>query len=135
MTIIDALTADSALQIVVRDQYVNDTQIQHYFEMADVVLALYQRHVGSSGILIRAAAAGKPVLASDYGLMGEWVRQSKLGFTINSEQPSQITEAIGAFLGSGQVNNFDLTSATQFADLHTASHFVQVLNWKLHIRS
>lgn len=127
LRLIAALTADSALQIVVRDQYVNDAQIQCYFELADVVLALYQRHVGSSGILIRAAAAGKPVLASDYGLMGELVRQHKLGRTVDSTDPLVIANHISHLFCQPPEAMFDRIEAAQFATKNSASAFMHVL--------
>ncbi|MCA1994989.1 MAG: glycosyltransferase, partial [Coleofasciculus sp. S288] len=63
------------VQIIPRYEFISDREMQAYFQLTDVVLAPYQRHVGMSGILLLAAAAEKPVLSSDYGLMGELVRQ------------------------------------------------------------
>lgn len=81
-------------RVIVRDEFVSDDEASLYFLVADIVLAVYQRHIGSSGILLRAAAALKPVLASDYGLMGELVRRHALGLTIDSSKPAEIARGM-----------------------------------------
>jgi glycosyltransferase involved in cell wall biosynthesis len=125
---IDAITSHSAVQIVVCDDFIQDTQIQAYFESADVVLALYQRHVGMIAILVRAAAAGKPVLASDYGLMGELVCRHQLGLAVDTTDPGAIVAGLVRFLG-GQQPNFDQSAASHFAAANRPEQFVQCL-WR-----
>ena len=51
-----------------------------------------------SGILNRAAAAQKPVLSSDYGLMGEITRRYQLGITVDSSNPHEIAKGLSKFL-------------------------------------
>ena len=62
------------------DRYVSKEEEQACFAAADVVPLPYIRHFGSSGVLALAAAAGKPVVASDDGLIARRVRQRNLGF-------------------------------------------------------
>jgi glycosyltransferase involved in cell wall biosynthesis len=124
---IDTITQDSAVQIVVCDDFVPDTQIQAYFDIADLVLALYQRHVGMSAILVRAAAAGKPVLASDYGLMGELVQRHQLGFVVDSSDATAIATKVRHFFEQPTVSSFVPTAAVNFARENSAAAFVQLL--------
>jgi len=49
------------------------------FSATDAVLLPYIHHYGSSGVLSRAAAAGKLVIASDEGLLARRVRDHGLG--------------------------------------------------------
>lgn len=124
---IAALQQNSSLQIIIQDRFVHDKEIQRYFAVADIILALYQRHVGSSGILLQAAAAGKPVLASNYGLMGELVRQHQLGAVIDSTNSAQIAEAMRKFLKGDPIQSFDCESATQFAQTNSVQRFTEVI--------
>jgi glycosyltransferase involved in cell wall biosynthesis len=126
-TAIATLHQASSLQIVLRDQFIVDDAIQSYFAPADLVLALYQRHVGMSAILVRAAAAGKPVLASDYGLMGRIVAEHRLGLTVDSTQPYQIVEGLQAFLRNGQGAIFDEQTMAKFAQQNSAQHFAETI--------
>jgi len=116
-----------AVKIILRNQFVAEEEVPLYFDIADVVLAPYQRHVGMSGILLWAAALGKPLLASDYGLMGELVRQRSLGITVDSTQASEIAQGVSAFLAGEPREMFDSQSAAQFARENSAERFARVV--------
>ncbi|MGB0383284.1 MAG: glycosyltransferase [Ardenticatenaceae bacterium] len=115
------------IQLILRNQFVAEEEVPLYFDIADVVLAPYQRHVGMSGILLWAAALRKPVLTSDYGLMGELVRQRSLGISVDSTQASEITKGISAFLAGEAREMFDSESAAQFARENSAEAFAGVV--------
>jgi glycosyltransferase involved in cell wall biosynthesis len=95
------------VQIIVRDQFIPEQEVQLYFQVANVILAPYQRHVGMSGILLLAAAAQKPVLASDYGLMGKIVREHQLGLTVDSASPLELASKLQQLIDTppNQVGN------------------------------
>lgn len=124
---IEEVGNESKIQIALCDYFVKGEDIQSYFEMADVVLALYQQHVGSSGILLWAAAAGKPVLASDYGLMGELVRQYELGVALDSTKVHTVMLGIEAFLKGELSEKFDIGSARTWAKKNSAEHFAETI--------
>ena len=126
---IKEMTQQLPIQIVVHNEFVAEADVPAYFMLADVVLASYQQHVGSSGILLWAAAAGKPVLASEYGLIGELVRHHHLGVTVDSTQPREIAQGIKAFLTNNPDTLFSRPAAGQFATANSAKHFAQTV-WK-----
>jgi glycosyltransferase involved in cell wall biosynthesis len=121
-TSIATISATLPIQIVHQHRFVPDPEIQSYFQIADVVLAPYQRHIGMSAILVRAAAAQKPVLASNFGLMGEVVRHYRLGLAIDSTRPDEIAQGIGALLESSQEVG-DRALMQQFAAQNVATQF------------
>jgi glycosyltransferase involved in cell wall biosynthesis len=88
------LSRESSAQLIIHHEFVPESDVQTYFHLADLVLAPYQNHAGMSGILIWAAVAQKPVLSSDYGLMGELVRRYQLGLTVDSTQPTEIAKGL-----------------------------------------
>jgi glycosyltransferase involved in cell wall biosynthesis len=95
---ITEIRAAHPVQLIECYEFISEQEVSTYFQLADVILAPYQRHVGMSGILLLAAAAAKPVLSSDYGLMGELVRKYHLGLAIDSSQPTEIATAISHYL-------------------------------------
>jgi glycosyltransferase involved in cell wall biosynthesis len=95
---VDSLCRRYPIQIIRHYNFVPDSEIPFYFHLSDIILATYQRHVGMSGILIWAASTGKPVISSDYGLMGETVKQHQLGTVLNAADPKQIAEGIQSFI-------------------------------------
>ncbi len=61
------------------DRYVTATETEQLFAAAHYVLLPYLGHFGHSGVQAFAAAAGKPVIASEQNLLGRLVRQHDLG--------------------------------------------------------
>ena len=115
------------VQILVVDQFVPDHEIQPYFQLADVILAPYQRHVGMSAILVRAAAAQKPTLAANYGLMGEITRRYQLGLTVDSTQPSAIATALATLLTMALPDVGDRAKMQAFAAQNSAYQFASTI--------
>jgi glycosyltransferase involved in cell wall biosynthesis len=115
------------IQIVGSHQFVIDRDIQPYFQLADVVLAPYQRHVGMSAILVRAAAAQKPVLASNYGLMGEITRHHQLGVAVDSTDPPSIAGGMSFLLQTPLEQVGDRQKMQMFAAQNSAQRFANVI--------
>jgi hypothetical protein len=86
----------------------------------------YQRHVGSSGVLIRAAQAGRPVIASDYGLVGAWTRKNQLGAAVNCEISAELVHCIVAASERG-VPGYDAAASGSFAQAFAKSEFARLL--------
>lgn len=114
------------IQIIRHYSFVPDSEIPFYFQLSDVILATYQRHVGMSGILIWAASTGKPVISSDYGLMGELVRQYQLGITLNSTDPEQITKGVQLFLNE-EYDPMCMNVAKSFARKNSHGNFSKLI--------
>jgi glycosyltransferase involved in cell wall biosynthesis len=121
------LSQSSSVQIITQDQFIPDHKIQPYFYIADVVLAPYQRHIGMSGILVRAAASQTPVLSSNYGLMGEITRRYQLGLTVDSTRPEEIAKGITQFLIDSPTNYGDRAKMRSFAEQNSADQFANVI--------
>ena len=67
------------LWLRIEDRWLNRAELAVLVERSDVVPAPYQRFVGSSGVLMWAARAGRPVLAQEYGLVGRLTQDHHLG--------------------------------------------------------
>jgi len=76
------------------DRYVSDSEQELCFCASDVVLLPYINHFGSSGVLSLAAAAGKIVIASDSDLLGQRVRDHRLGICFSSGNSSALSNAM-----------------------------------------
>ncbi|MBE9028905.1 glycosyltransferase [filamentous cyanobacterium LEGE 11480] len=113
----------TAVQIVVRDHFVPDQDVQTYFQLADFILAPYQRHVGMSGIVLQAAAARKPVLASDYGLIGQIVSDNNLGYLVDSSSPSAIAQLMTQCVSQLDARPYDFESSAMLIQQHDAKEF------------
>ena len=124
---LDILKKSSRVQIVKALRFVSDTEMINLFSASDLILLPYQRHAGSSGILVRAAQAGKPVLGSNYGLIGRYIRDFGLGIEVESSRPDDIASGMSQWLESPQNFPFDTIKASTFGDHHTAEGFSEVI--------
>jgi glycosyltransferase involved in cell wall biosynthesis len=113
-------------RLKVLDNFVSEADVQSYFAAADIVLAPYPRHVGMSAVIIRAAAAEKPVVASAFGLMGALVKAHRLGLAVDAREPAAIAEAIleikqhaGTLTSTAEMKNL--------AQAHRTEHFAQAI--------
>lgn len=124
---IEELLQSHPVQIIVRDEFIPEEEIQLYFQSADVILAPYQRHVGMSGIAVLAAAAQKPLLISNFGLMGELARRWQLGLTVDSIDPAEIAKGLTQFLEKDSDKLCDRAQMKAFAEQNSAESFANVI--------
>ena len=76
------------------NRYVSVAEEKNCFAASDVVLLPYLDHFGTSGVLSRAMAAGKPVIVSDEQLLGRLTREQGLGLRFPSGDVKQLREKI-----------------------------------------
>jgi glycosyltransferase involved in cell wall biosynthesis len=87
-------------RLLTRFEFVPEHDADLYFRAADVVVLPYRRAFdGTSGVLQRAAAAGKTVIASDVGDVGPAAREAGLGIVVPPESPQALAGAMQDFLG------------------------------------
>lgn len=78
----------------VLNYYVSAEEENLCFSACDYVAMPYLSHYGSSGILSRAAASGKAVIASDYHLLGYLVKTYQLGLIFENENVNSLKEIL-----------------------------------------
>ena len=115
------------LWLRIDDRRLDRGELTALVRQSDVVLAPYQRFVGSSGVLLWAALNGRPVLAQDYGLVGRLTREHKLGLSVDACAPSKIGRGIGLMVTEGAGQFFDAQSALRFAAAQTPSRFASLV--------
>ncbi|MAM55919.1 MAG: hypothetical protein CMN25_01120 [Salinicola sp.] len=81
-----------AIELV--DRFVSDSELAQEVVDCDVVLAPYQNHVGSSGVVFWAAAAGKPLIAQRTGLIGYQVERHGLGTAVDTTDAAALAAAL-----------------------------------------
>ena len=76
------------------NRHITSAEEELFFCAADAVALAYHGHYGSSGVLARAAAARRWVIASDEGLVGHRVRANNLGFTFKTGDVDALRETL-----------------------------------------
>lgn len=126
-TLVQQLRNEKPIQIIEQYEFIPNRLSSAYFQLADVVLAPYQHHVGMSGILLTAAAAGKPILSSCYGLMGQLTRIYELGLTVEAQFPEAIARGIGQCLSRPAQTLCDPNRQKALVEQHDPEHFSQTI--------
>jgi glycosyltransferase involved in cell wall biosynthesis len=131
---IESTCQSTSADVQIHPGRVPDDQIQRMIASFDLVSLLYQsEHIGSSGVLIRAAAAGVPVMATQKGLVGHYVTEHHLGMTVDAERPEAIQKALQSWLEDGDLV-FDVKSAQAFASMHTPESYARTIYQELRAR-
>ena len=117
----------TGMQVLSRPGYAEDSLVPLAFAAADVVLAPYQRHAGMSGVLLLAAAHGKPVLSQSYGLMGRLTREHGLGLAVDTGDVGALAEALRTCLARPPEELGDRRGMRALADRHRPDRFARTL--------
>jgi glycosyltransferase involved in cell wall biosynthesis len=120
-------------RLIIIDQYLSHEWFCLGLNAADVICAPYPRHVGSSGIVVRAAAIGKPILASDYGWVGAVVPTFGLGGTCPVSNLDRFSNEIRNSLDNAA--SFRQTDeGYRFVRFHTISNFIAHITARFRVR-
>lgn len=99
--------------------YLSDEEEDLAFSASDVVWVGYRNHFGMSGVLVQAARAGRPVIATDEGLIGWLARMHRTGVLTPLTDPNLIASAVVSCLNDFAADpSFSESVATAFID-HT----------------
>lgn len=108
-------------------RFVTSGEIDIAIENSDLVLVPYRGFKGSSGILIRAAHFGKPVISTNDGLMAYFVGLHKLGAAIDVGDPTVFGNCLKSYMETGLMEGFDPLKARRYADESAPELFVRGL--------
>jgi glycosyltransferase involved in cell wall biosynthesis len=112
----------AAGRICLMDGYLDEVESTLSMLALDVVCTPYPWHIGSSGIVVRAAAAGRPIVASDIGWLGFVTRRFGLGQLCNVHDRDAFVSVIESSLDGA--SRFNLPAIGQrFTKFHTAENF------------
>jgi glycosyltransferase involved in cell wall biosynthesis len=121
----------SSGRVVVVDRVLGDDELPAAVAALDLVCAPHPAHIGSSGVVVRAARAGRPLLASSFGWIGRTVERFALGRTCTVRDRAAFARAITASLD--EASRFEPGPAAQrFCTFHTADNFR--LAWTARLR-
>lgn len=83
-------------RMVLIDRFISSAEETLLFSSADVIWLGYQGHFTSSGVLVQAAAAEKPVIACGEGLIGWRTKRYEAGVCVDICEPLAVCAALAA---------------------------------------
>lgn len=109
-------------RIVILDRHLPIDQLMLAILAADLVCVPYPNHIGSASILIRAAAAQRPVLSSTFGWVGHVTARFGLGWSCDVLQDDALGRALEPALDRA-ASWHRSERGRRFADFHSVANF------------
>lgn len=109
------------------DRFLPENELTTWISQADVILAPYQRAMGSSGVVLWACALEKPILTQDYGLIGAYVRDHGLGHTVDTTSPASIAQGISRFVSAPNGVGVSCPSSAELMARHHPDRFAETI--------
>jgi glycosyltransferase involved in cell wall biosynthesis len=120
-------------RIIAIDRYVTDEELDAGVLAMDLVCTPYPRHIGSASIVIRAAVADRPVLASNFGWMGFVVPRFSLGVTCDVGDSVRFPDVLASALDDAE--RFQpAPAARRFVRYHSVENFAACWTQRLRER-
>ncbi len=90
------------------DHYIYYEEERLLYCACDFVLAPYLNHFGSSNPISRATGAGRPIIASDYHLIGKRIRTYELGYLFEHNNAASLQKRLDTIAnrGAAHLNDF-----------------------------
>lgn len=111
------------------DRFVTDEEQQMVFAASNIVWLGYQNHFTMSGVLVLAALSGKPVIGTNKGLIGWYIKEKEIGCYIDATNEEEINTAIN--LLTTNYNPADQLLKRAYFTNHNWDNFNEKLNANL----
>ncbi len=109
-------------RIISQNRYVDQDELATVLAASDLICTPYPRHIGSASIVVRAAHARRPVLASDFGWCGYIVPRFELGRVVDVLNPAAFASALAQELNEA-TGYTPSPAAERFVQFHTIENF------------
>jgi glycosyltransferase involved in cell wall biosynthesis len=109
-------------RLIVINRFLDQQTFQAAISALDVVCTPYPRFAGLSSTLLEGVAAGRPILANDYGWSREIVRKFSLGWTCDVLDVPRFAEAIATALARSP-EYMETEAVKRLLAFHTPENF------------
>lgn len=96
MSVINTVSRISIRNLAVNldERFLSDDELAELIASSSCIIAPYQQFIGSSGVVLWAAALNKPIITQHCGWIGNTVKEYKLGIVTDTTKPIRICKAI-----------------------------------------
>jgi D-inositol-3-phosphate glycosyltransferase len=93
-------------QIILRIEFIPDSEIETYFKGADVLVLPY-KEIFQSGVIFLGFNFGLPVIAAEVGSLKEEIVEGATGFTFKPGDPIDLARALEDYFASALFSNLE----------------------------
>lgn len=121
----DVIARVPSLEVIRKYGYLSAPEVQMCFDASHVILLLYQGHLGSSSVLVRAALANKLMFGTNKGQIGSLINQHQFGISVDASSNVQVSQGIMA-IQSNQIKHNPFACST-FAAENSIQQFGDII--------
>lgn len=114
---------EPVIEFVFLDKFLTEPEVAAMFLYSDLILAPYQNHVGSSGIINIAARYHKPIITQNTNLIGDLIVKYELGTGVNTLNPHDISNAIVQAMQQTP----DQVKLDEYLRIHSEENFIHTI--------
>lgn len=105
------------------NKFLDEAEESASFFSADAVWLGYRNWYGMSGVLVQGAAAGKPLIAMDQGLVAWLVEHHDLGLTVSIASPAEVAKGVKTLIDRPEDRQRFSANGLRMAAHHTPENF------------
>jgi glycosyltransferase involved in cell wall biosynthesis len=105
-------------------QFIPEEEVDYFFAASDLVVLPYLKFEAQSGVLLRAYAHKKPVVASDVGAMGELISSDEVGLVVEPGDAEPLAGAIISVLGN--LDKFQSRYSPELEEKYSWEHITKL---------
>jgi glycosyltransferase involved in cell wall biosynthesis len=111
-------------RIVIIERFLSETELQQAFCGVDIIAVNYLNICSTPTMLLRAAAAGKPVLGANDGWIGQMMSKYRLGVSCDANDVPSLIETLDKMFQDQQPRCPD---AQLLAERYACEHFMKAI--------
>ena len=119
----DAVNGVKKVQVVYVNEFISNSKMKSFFNQCNIVVMPYKNALASSGVIGHAITAGKPVISTRHGLIGEIIKTNWKGELIDRIEPVKIAEAIEKSFSTVYPD----VNTQNYTEEHTPYNFAKIL--------
>ncbi len=121
------VTKNNSLNIIEKNYRFNDSDLVNEIQSANIILAIYDNHLGSSGIVINAVSYYKPIVFVSTGVCDEFSHELELKERLYSNHPDEIYAFLNKLITS-QNAQYSHDSFIRFIEKRTPENFIETIS-------
>ena len=121
-------------RLVVIDRFLTENELTQGYGALDVVCATYRDFPGAASLMLRGIAAGRPVIAQDFGWPRAVIKRFKVGRTTDVTDIDRFSQDLRKALEES-ANYTELEGTKRLLTFHDPSNFIETMTDRIRQQS
>lgn len=106
---------------------ISDQELSEYFNNANIIMAIYKKHYGSSGVVINSVLYNKAIVFVAEGVLFGYAADLGLQGLPRDASKGEIYRYVSKLINSGMKAQYSTIKKSEFLTKHSVEHFLDCL--------